>query len=257
MRATGYREIARQLATELDDPGRYPPGTQIDTIDTLMSRFRVSKITIQRALDVLKAEGRLVSSTTRGHRVPHPRIQIPISRYGQVLDPARVRADLGPWETALHDQGLVGHGDVYLVDRTEATTNQALALQVQAGSTLVGRHRHMTIDTYGLVAQIQHAWMPLTLIEGTPLADPADIPGGVYAVMTAHNIHPHRVRETVSARTVRGDEGDQLGLPQGAPVMELWRITFDRAANPIEYLQVITNPAVTAFVYDLPISPPR
>lgn len=249
---TGYREIARRLASNLDDLDRYPPGTQIQTIDELMAEYAVSKITVQRALDVLKAEGRLVAVTSKGHRVPHPPIQIPISRYGRVLDPDRPDKDLGPWERALADAGLVGHGDVYDVSRTPATAEQATALGVEPGDILVGRHRYMTIDEIGTV-QIQHAWMPLGLIAGTPLAERTDIPGGVYAVFTAHGIHPHTVEEEVSARTVRGDEGAALRLPVGAPVMVLWRTTYDPTGRPIERLQVITNPAVITFTYRLPI----
>jgi GntR family transcriptional regulator len=250
--SSSYRQIADKIGRELDDTAAYPPGTRLPSVPQLMAIHSAGRNTIKAALAVLKRQGRLISATSQGHQVAYPPVQIPVSRYGQVLDPHRVRAHLGPWETALADQGLVGHGDVYDVSRTPATDHQAKALRIRPGATLVGRHRHMTIDGVG-TAQIQHAWMPLNLIKNTPLASEVDIPGGVYAVMTASGIHPHRIREDIGCRITRTDEATALDMPPDTPVMELWRTTYDPAGNPVELLQVINGPMIR-FVYDLPIS---
>lgn len=251
--SAGFRGIAEQLRTQIER-GVYPPGTRIPTEFELAEQFGVSRETVRRALSLLKAEGLLGTARSQGTFVQHPPVRLVISRYGTVADPTRSRSDLGPWETACADQGIEGRAVVTAVEREPASPAVAARLHLDEGVEVVRRSREMWAGDR--VAQLQDAWMPAALVEGTPLAGTEKVVGGVYAAMTAHGFPPERVSEEVIARISTGAERARLGLADGAWVLEIWRVTRDRDGRVVEVLRTIANASMSALVYeDLPITP--
>jgi GntR family transcriptional regulator len=245
----GYREIAAQLRDAIDR-GQYPPGARIPTEYELAERYGVSRETVRRALALLKSEGRLAAATSRGTYVPPAPVRLAIARYSTVLDPQRSRSDLGPWETACAEQGINGRTELVAVTTEPADEHLAARLGVQVGAELVHRARRMWADDQ--VAQLQDTWMPAELAAGTPLAAPEKIVGGVYAYMRSAGFGPARVTEEVDARMPTSDELDSLS--EGAPVLDIWRTTYDRAARIVELLHTVASGRYSTLVYDdLPI----
>ena len=78
----GYRPIAAALKRQIIK-GRLAPGQQLPGHQDLRSRFGTTKVTVQRALDLLQAEGFLTAERFRGTFVsPHPPH---LSRYALVF----------------------------------------------------------------------------------------------------------------------------------------------------------------------------
>jgi GntR family transcriptional regulator len=65
MPTTGYREVASDLQARIDS-GEYPPGTQIPSYAQLAALYSVSVTTVQRAILLLQAQGKLVGVQGRG-----------------------------------------------------------------------------------------------------------------------------------------------------------------------------------------------
>jgi Transcriptional regulators len=245
----GFRTIANYLRDELTVPGAFPPGTVIRTEHELAHDFGVNRSTIERALGVLKAEGLLVARRSAGTMVPHRPVQVTVAMaMSAALDPRRELSTLGPWETALRAHGLTGHGRVHQVCQEWAPPPLVEKLKVEPGAPVVARYRNPTIDGIG-VAQIQRAWMPLALVKGTPLAEPGDVLGGVYACMVAHGITPAAFSDEVGARPGTNAELAVFDRPAGHWVQEIWRVTVDDVGQPVEALHIVADPMLVKFSY--------
>lgn len=249
--AAGFREIAAQLRSAIER-GEYPPGSRIATEHDLASQYGVSRETVRRALALLKSEGLLAGAPGRGTYVPPPPVRLTIARYSAVTDPSRELRDLGPWETACAHQGIAGRTDVVTVERVPASQDLAERLAVSIGDQLVHRVRDMWAGDR--IAQVQDTWMPAALVEGTPLAGPGKVVGGVYAVMTAAGFGPDVVSEEVSGRLPTSDERTRMQLAEGATVLEIWRTTRDQNGRVVEVLRTVADARQSTLVYDnLPV----
>lgn len=96
--------------------------------------------------------------------------------------------------------------------------------------------------------------MPAAVVDGTPLAQPGKVIGGVYAAMSAAGLAPTTVSEEVAARMPTSEERSQMQLGDGATVLEIWRTTRDQHGQTIEVLRTIASGRLSRLVYDnLPI----
>lgn len=177
-------------------------------------------------------------------------MRLTIARYATVVDPNRTRPDLGPWETACAEQGRSGRTEVVTVEHVPAPAEVAQRLGIAPDDTVVHRVRRMWVDDQ--VGQMQDAWMPLALVEGTPLADSAKVVGGVYAAMAEAGFPAERAIEEVAPRLPRSHEAEQMDLAPGTPVIEQWRVTFAADDRPLEVMRAVT--ALCVFEYDVPIN---
>lgn len=56
-----WRQVLADLRGQIED-GRLPPGSRVPSIVTLAQTYQVALTTVRKALDVLKAEGLVVTS---------------------------------------------------------------------------------------------------------------------------------------------------------------------------------------------------
>lgn len=253
----GYREIAAQLRAAITR-GDFAPGESIPTEAELAEQYGVSRLTVRRALARLKTRGLVRTATRRGTYVAPRPVRLAVARYTVVVDPNRPRPDLGPWETACAEQGLEGRAEVVAVTRPLADDALAGRLGVNVGAELVCRARRMWVGEE--IAQIQDAWIPAALADGTPLAGTANIIGGVLPVMTAAGLRPATATEEVSARFAEDDELERLGVGPGddVVVLDVWRTTHDPDGRALEVVHIVADSRLSTLVYaDQHIQPPE
>lgn len=221
---TGYRAIAGELRAAIL-AGVHAPGQTIPTLDQLQARYGVNQETARRAVAVLTAEGLVVPVRRRGTVVrDRSPVRMGVERYADVLAGP---GSLGPWETACAAQGIDGRTDLIEVTRSGADAELAALLDVPAGTAAVCRLQYMTAGAS--VAQIQHTWIRADLADGTALALPAKVVGGLYRELTRLGHAPASAVETVTARMPAPDEAAVLRLPAGSPVLAIDRTTRDQA----------------------------
>lgn len=179
-------------------------------------------------------------------------VTLPFARYSAALDPSPGAVGLGPWETACAEQGVSGRTDTVLVERRPAEAAVALALRIPERAVVVYRRRHMMAGTQ--VAQISESFIPLALVEGTPLARPEKVVGGVYRAFAALGRPPATTTERITARMPTPDEAETLSLDMGAPVMTVLRTTAAEDGTPLEMLRVTcAGDRVDLLYEDLPL----
>lgn len=240
-----YQQVADDLRAAILR-GTYAPGETIPHQTDLCEIYRVSRWTIRQAVAVLEREGLVTPVRRRGTVVRDRRtVRLPLSRYGAVLSPGGER---GPWETACERQGIDGRAELVGVEQLPAPSDVAQLLEIDDGAPVVYRRRHMWARAQ--VAQVQEAWMPADIADGTPLAGTEKIIGGVYGALTRLGHAPASVTETVTARLPTADEAAVLGLGVGTPVLAVERITRDRQGVALELLRAAADADRVALTYE-------
>lgn len=240
-----YQQVADQLRAAIAR-GDYQPGTALPTEAELMKQYGLSRTTIRQALGVLRSEGLIAARHGSGTFVrERSSVTVPLSRYGGVL---RADSSLGPWEAACEAQGIPGHVEMIGVTREAADSELAQWLEVSEGTEVVHRVRHML--AHDQVVQIQEAWLPLDLVQGTPLAAEGKVEGGTYGALIAVGHPPATADEHVTARIPTVEEAAILQAGAGVPVLVIHRTTRDAHRRVLEALRVTATADRTALLYD-------
>jgi GntR family transcriptional regulator len=95
---------------------------------------------------------------------------------------------MGPWEAATRRAGVQGETRIIAVEQQAADAELAYRLGIPEGAPVVLRSRLMLAE--GHPAQVQSAWYPLDLVEGTELARAEKILDGFYAALERIGAHP-------------------------------------------------------------------
>lgn len=159
---------------------------------------------------------------------------------------------MGPWEAATQRAGVVGETRMLAVEQHTADPELAYRLGVPEGSPVILRSRIMLANGHPM--QIQSAWYPLDLIDGTELVGSEKIVDGIYAALERIGQHPASATEEVATRAPTPEEAAMLRLGAGVPVFVITRTT-QGADRVLEMLEVIASGEATILVYeDLPLA---
>lgn len=241
---TSYQDIANHLRASILR-GDYRQGRPIPTEAELGEQFEVSRTTVRKALKVLRAEGWLdVRTGGRGTVVRARQLAL---RYS----PDMPRG--GPFGTATGGQMIRGRG----VDVVDASPRQVTWLRLDPGASVVVRRRELVgVDEEPI--QLYTSYLPLDLVEGTPLAGPAMVTGGVYTGLVKIGHAPVRCAEEVSTRMPTPDEAAALRLGDRTPVLDVLRRSWEQGGRIVEALHIVAGGDRNVLVYDgLTLDPER
>jgi GntR family transcriptional regulator len=239
-----YAVVADELRQQINS-GAYPPGSRLPTIEELRRTYGVSEIVIRHAVALLRQEG-LVETRRGGGTVVRTRPPVrrrALERYAvDASQPAAARAD-SPQDEAQAPQAQPG-GDVP-APRTSFTEDHGIDWQeyqlttrysrVGADEELAGLfglepgtallRRHFVFYARGEPEQISVNYLPLAVVDGTPVADPArePWPGGTIAQLAYLGRPVTRIEESVSSRMPTGSESRTLNVATGVPVFTILR----------------------------------
>ncbi len=227
MRTIRYREIASALRERIDG-GEFPSGRLLPSEAELSAGYDASRVTVRRALEVLRDEGRLDSQQGVGWFVAgdpmrqslgrlstieaqlaasgrHPERQI--LEYAFVSSPARVKA-------------VLGGGQVLKVRRLNLADGEPFAL--------------VTV------------WCPAALGRELSLADVQRSP--FYELL---DVRLGGAVQTIGAAAASAADAELLGVPEGSPVLRCERITADADGTAVLMSEHVFPGHRTEFVVDL------
>lgn len=228
MRQTRYQAIADDLRRRLAG-GEPAPGRLLASESELSERYAASRVTVRRALELLRDEGLVDSRQGFGWFASADPVRQSLGRLGtiesqlaeegvaserRVLDfrfvqpPARVRTVLGP-------------GTVLRVRRVNLADGHPFAL--------------VTVwcpERYG--AELSRA-----SVERSPFYELIGVPLG-------------GATQTIGAGAAAGAEAEVLDLPAGAPVLRCERVTRSAAGEPVLVSEHVFPAHLTEFVVELP-----
>lgn len=210
-----------QLVAAIQDrisSGAYAPGALMPTEAQLGAEFGVSRATVVRALQLLKAEGWVESRQGRGTFVR-----------GEPAgtEPVRRGADLFVQAEAAGDAS-----ELVQVGPAVPPPAVAVVLGVEPGSRALQRQRVVRVD--GEPAELVSAWFPLPIAEGTGLDSDRPLAEGTRDHLARRKrLAVERVTERITARRATAEEVRLLALPKRVPVLALLVVGHTGGGEPV------------------------
>jgi GntR family transcriptional regulator len=218
-----YAQVIAELQRRIES-GEYPPGELLPSEHQLSGEFGIARPTVVRALRVLRQEGWIETQQGKGSFV-------------------RGRPALAAVAAARRGQGELDrdesreHGEIISAGMAAPPARIAALLGSAAGGELLSRRRLVRQD--GEASEVVTWWFPPGLADGTSLADPAPLHGGVRAHLAKRKgVRVDHVVEQITARHPAPHEVKLLGVTRTAPVLALYVSARDASGAPLFALDV-------------------
>lgn len=230
MRTIRYQEIADELRQRLASAG---VGRVLPSESELSAEFKVSRVTIRRALEILRDEGLVDARQGFG--------------WYMAGDPVRQHLDeLGTIEGQLEERGIRTERRVIEFDFRVAPLRVAAVL----GTDQVLRVKRLNLadDTPFAVVTV---WCPAELGHHLSRRDVERHP--FYELL---GVPLRGATQTIGADSVDGADAALLGVPVASPVLRCERITTDIHGRAVLMSEHVFPAHRTEFVVDLPQAEP-
>lgn len=226
MRQIRYAEIADELRARVRS---VPSGSVLPSEKDLSAEFGVSRVTIRRALDVVREEGLIAARQGFGWFV--------------ATEPVRQHLGaLGTIEAQLANSGKRNERRVVEFGFVPPPPR----VQVLLGGDTVLRVRRLNLADDEPFAVVT-VWCPADLGAGLSLDDVAG--RSFYELLP---VTFAGARQTIGADGADSADADLLQVPIGAPVLKCLRITTDDAGRTVLVAEHVFPAHRTEFVVELP-----
>lgn len=217
-----YVQLREGLREELS---HMQPGQLIPAEGELQSKFRVSRITVRRAIDDLVAEGLLVRQQGRGTFAQKPKLTHELM-------------SITSWTEQLQALGFTprtAHQEIREVEVPERV-GHALGLEKGARVMMMRRVRLASDEPVTLMTN----YLPSRLVPR--LEEKALLHESLYETLEEeYGLVPASAVNTVEARTSTHEEAQQLKIQPWAPVICVTRISYLEDQQPLELAQAISR----------------
>lgn len=248
----GVRQRQQQIAANfraLILSGDLVPGDKLPSTSEIMAQYGVANLTVQRALNILKAERFIDSHKGKGVYVAARTPQVIRAGHYPV---APAQGQPYPWITDHANQGRRGSSDLISVGEVPAPAQVAAAFGTKKGAPVVARHQLLKLD--GEPAELVWTYYPVDIARGTPLTEPKKIKGGSPRLL-ADLGHPERdAIDQVGTRLATVEEFVALKLPEDMPILRTFRVVFTEGRRPVEVQVMVKAGQLYEIQYHLPES---
>lgn len=232
MREIRYRAIAEDVRRRVVD-GEYAAGSLLPSEAELGAEFDASRVTVRRALEVLRDEG-LVDAR---------------QGFGWFVASAPLRQSLGRLatiESQLVDGGIRPERRIleFAFERASRAVKSVL------GAEQVLRVKRLNLAD-GQPFAVVTVWCRADLGQNLSRADVERSP--FYELL---DIPLKGATQTIGADAAHASDADLLGIPVGSPVLRCTRITTDLAGDAVLLSEHVFPAHRTEFVVDLPHAEP-
>ncbi|MFJ5142749.1 GntR family transcriptional regulator [Streptomyces sp. NPDC088707] len=225
---SAHQKIAATLRRQITR-GDLTPGSRLPSTPALMAEYNVAGTTVQKALQMLKAEELLIGQPGKGVFVQGGTQQ---SISPEIYMPPAAPGEPYRWITEAEKRSQ--RGSVTLLEVASVTppfeVRRALGLE-EAGQAIL---RKQVLHLDGQPAELTHSFYPLELAEGTAVVEPRKIKGGTPTLLAELGYPPRSFTDEVSSEIPTEEEVIALQLPKDMPVMVTFRVVRSDDQRPIE-----------------------
>jgi GntR family transcriptional regulator len=222
-----YQQI-KALITRSLEAGEWRPGEAIPSEVDLAARFKVSQGTVRKAIDELATENLLVRRQGKGTFVAtheEKKVQYRFLR-------------LAP------DDGEPVGAQRRFIDcrRLRAPSDIARVLELKSGDAVVQVRRVLSFR--GAPVVLDDIWLPGQLFKGLTAEKLGDYRGPMYGLFeTEFGVRMIRATEKIRAVAADAAAAQLLGLPEGAPLLSVERLSMTYGDKPVELRRGLYNTA--------------
>lgn len=230
MRRVRYQEIAAELRQRVRAARA---GSLLPSEKELSAEFDASRVTVRKALDVVREEGLIAARQGFGWFVATEPVQQRLGRLGTIEDE------------------LAGSGRLNVREVIEfGFVTPPPRVREQLGADSVLRVKRVNLAD-GEPFAVVTVWCPAALGGGLSRAQVEAQP--------FYELLPVRLRgatQTIGADIAAAADAALLAIPAGAPVLVCWRLTTDTDGRPVLMSQHVFPAHRTEFVVELPSAEP-
>ncbi len=228
MREVRYRTIADELRSRIDS-GELAAGALLPSESELSAAYGVSRVTVRKALELLRDEELIDSRQGFGWFVATAPVRQSLGRLGTIEDQL---GELGVGS----ERRVVGFGFVAAPPRVREVLGVDAVLEVRRVNRADGQpFARVTV------------WCPEEL--GAKLSR-ADVEASPFYELVGVSIGG--ATQTIGAAAAGPEDAELLAVPVGSPVLRCERVTRDLDGRPILYSEHVFPGHLTEFVVDLP-----
>lgn len=225
-----YQQIFVILRNQIQ-AGDLPVGGRVPGEAELCAQFAVSRITARRALNELADNGLVVRQRGSGTRV------------ASAIAPAPLKASI---DGLLENVGHIGRTTSVRVlgfGHVAATVEVAARLRLPPQSQVLHalRVRHVGDQAMSYLA----TWVPEdigALIDGQDMSQTP-----LLILLERAGVPVASATQTISATLADAAAAAALGVPAGAPLIDVRRVVFDVDDRPVEFIKILYRPELYQF----------
>jgi GntR family transcriptional regulator len=215
-----YIQLADLIRTKIQESA-WVPGEQIPTEKELCDRYQVSRITVRQAIAELVQEGYLERYPGRGTFVAEPRIEQRISR-------------LTGFTQDMEARGKRPGARVLQFSVVESPPTLPWAYRPLDEEKVILLKRLRLADGEPLAVEISY----LSYNRCAAIIDGNLEDRSLYALLAeACNVIPSRAIQQWTAMACPLDEARLLHISRGAPVLHIYRTTYNQHDQPFEWVE--------------------
>ena len=230
MRSVRYQEIADDLRRRVRNAA---PGSLLPSESELSAEFSASRVTIRRALELVRDDGLIAARQGFGWFVSTEPVRQSLERLGTIesqletsgRDATRQVIEFSFESPPPHVKRLLGSSRVLRVKRINLADGEPFAVVTVWCPAEVGQK--LSMDD----------------VERTPFYELLDV-------------ELRGATQTIGADSAEPDVAELLAVPVGAPLLKCQRITTDRSGRPVLVSEHLFPAHRTEFVVDLPHDEP-
>jgi GntR family transcriptional regulator len=219
-----YAQVIDELRRRIES-GEYPPGSLLPSEHQLSDEFQIARPTVVRALRVLRQDGWIETQQGKGSFVRgRPALA--------GLESPRTG------EQALNRDESREPGDLIEAGIAAPPARVAALLGTAAKDEILARKRVVRQD--GEASELVTWWVPAALADGTDLASPEPLHGGMRGHLSRRKgVRVDHVLEQVTARHPTSQEAKLLGVGKSAPMLAMYVAARDASGGPVLVLEVV------------------
>jgi GntR family transcriptional regulator len=223
-----YMQIADLLRSRIED-GTYPAGAQMPSEPELAAELQVSRVTVNRAVGILRSTGHVKVKRGAGTYVRNlPKIK----RDAQKRYAARGQGT-GAGEVEVREMNLQSRTDYREIGRATAPEHVVPVLALAKGDDVLIRQRVLFANDEP--TQIADSYIPWSIAKGSKALLQANAgTGGSYGRLEELGHGPVRFTEDVNVRMPSDAEQRTLELEASQPVFEIWHVAYTADDRPVE-----------------------
>ena len=232
MREIRYRTIADEVRRRVNESA-YAAGQLLPSESELGAEFSASRVTVRRALEMLRDEGLVDARQGFGWFVAAAPLRQSLGRLAtieaQLVDggirPQRRILEFAFEKASRHVKSILGADNVLRVKRLNLADEQPFALVTVWCRSELGEH------------------LSRADVERSPFYELLDVP-------------LKGATQTIGADAASNDDARLLGVPVGSPVLRCTRVTTDTSGRAVLLSEHVFPAHRTEFVVDLPQAAP-
>ena len=204
-----YRQLANRLKEEMDN-GIFPAGNKLPTENELVETYKVSRVTVRKALDSLTQQGYLERRPGKGTFVAEKKIQRELSGVIGFTEMCRM-------------MGCTPGSRVVKLSKEYPSEKDAQRLQISEDSQIVVLERVRSADGEPVVIECCKFSEDFMFLMQENLAD-----ASLYElIQRKKNIHFSKSVKKLDIVYATGQEGRFLGVTKGYPLLRIESVVED------------------------------